>query len=129
MISCNGLCPIPVVERPFEYLIVDCVGPLLMSKTGRRYILTVMCKSTRYPAAIPLHSIKIKPFLKALTTFMSTFDVPRVVQTDQLMSRTCVTAAVFAVAKPARLFEGTSQGLLAGTTNSESKRNMQFYYT
>ena len=41
-------------------------------------IVTVMCKSTRYPA-----TLKTKPVLKALTYFMTTFGDPKVVQTDQ----------------------------------------------
>lgn len=34
-----------------------------------------------YPAAFPLCSINTKPVLKVLTSFMSTFGVPKVVQT------------------------------------------------
>lgn len=85
------LCPIAVTENPFEYLLVDCVGPLPKSKSGNNYLLTVMCKCTRYPAAFPLRSIKVKPVLKALNSFMSTFGIPKVIQTDQgsnFMSRT-----------------------------------------
>lgn len=55
------LCPISVVENLFEYLIVDCVGPLPKSKAGSSYLLTVVCKSTRY----------------------TTFGIPYVIQTDQ----------------------------------------------
>ena len=85
------LYPIPVVEEPFEYLLLDCVGLLTRSRAGNQYLLTVMCKSTRYPAAFPLRSIKTKPVLKSLTSFISTFGVPKAVQTDQgsnFMSRT-----------------------------------------
>lgn len=85
------LYPIPVVEKPFEYFLVDCVGPLPKSKAGSSCLLTIMCKSTRYPAAFPLRSIKAKLVLKALTTFMTTFGIPKVIQTDQgsnFMSRT-----------------------------------------
>lgn len=42
------LCPIPVVEEPFQKVIVDCVGPLPKSKTGNQFLLTVMCVSTRF---------------------------------------------------------------------------------
>ncbi|XP_039531236.1 uncharacterized protein LOC120481582 [Pimephales promelas] len=47
------LFPIPAVSPPFEHLIIDCVGPLPRSKSGSIYLLTVMCASTRYPAAYP----------------------------------------------------------------------------
>ena len=78
-----SLYPIPVVGKPFEYLIMDCVGPLPKSKAGSNYLLTVMCLATRYPAAYPLRSITTKAVLKALTQFISVFGIPQVVQTDQ----------------------------------------------
>ncbi len=77
------LQPISVVSTPFEHLIIDCVGPLPRSKTGHQYLLTVMCQTTRYPAAYPLRSITTKSVLKALTNFMSTFGIPKVIQSDQ----------------------------------------------
>ena len=77
------LQPIPAVSNPFEYLIVDCVGPLPRSKAGHLYLLTVMCQSTRYPIAYPLRSITTKSVLKALTNFMSTFGIPKVLQSDR----------------------------------------------
>lgn len=51
------LYPIPVIEEPFERLIVDCVGPLPKSKSGHQYVLTTMCAATRFPEAIPLSSL------------------------------------------------------------------------
>ena len=67
----------------FEYLIIDCVGPLPRSKAGSHYLLTVMCQSTRYPAAYPLRSITTKSVVKALTHFMYIFGIPKVIQSDQ----------------------------------------------
>lgn len=77
------LCPIPAISQPFEHLIIDCVGPLPPSKSGSRYLLTVMCQSTRYPAAYPLRSITSKSVVRALSQFISIFGVPRVIQSDQ----------------------------------------------
>ena len=48
------LQPISVVNEPFTHLIVDCVGTLPSSKSGYKYLLSVMYQSTRYPAAYPL---------------------------------------------------------------------------
>lgn len=76
------LQPIPAISQPFEYLILDCVGPLPQSKSGSQYLLTVMCQNTRYPAAYPLRSITAKSVVKALTQFISVFGVPRVIQTS-----------------------------------------------
>uniref|UniRef100_A0A8C6LM93 Gypsy retrotransposon integrase-like protein 1 n=1 Tax=Nothobranchius furzeri TaxID=105023 RepID=A0A8C6LM93_NOTFU len=77
------LHPLPVVITPFDHVIVDCVGPLPPSKTGKRYLLTIMCVATRFPEAVPLSSITTKAVIKALTTFFSVFGLPRILQTDQ----------------------------------------------
>ena len=75
----------PIVPNccPFEHLIIDCVGPLPRSKSGREYLLTVMCQATRYPAAYPLRSITSRAVVKALSQFISTFGLPRVIQSDR----------------------------------------------
>ncbi len=77
------LQPIPAVSEPFTHLIVDCVGPLPGAKSGCKYLLTVMCQSTRYPAAYPLRSITTKSVVRALTQFISIFGIPKVIQSDQ----------------------------------------------
>lgn len=77
------LQPIPVVREPFTHLIVDCVGPLHCAKSGCKYLLTVMCKSTRYPAAYPLRTIMTKSVVRALTQFISIFGNPKVIHSDQ----------------------------------------------
>lgn len=77
------LYPIPVVSNPFEHIIIDCVGPLNPSKSGLKYMLTVMCQATRYPAAYPLRSINTKSIVKALTQFISIFGIPKVIQINR----------------------------------------------
>lgn len=62
---------------------MDCVGPLMCSKSGCKYLLMVMCQATRYPAAFPLRPITTKAIVKALTQVISTFGIPKVVQSDQ----------------------------------------------
>ncbi|KAF0047719.1 hypothetical protein F2P81_001352 [Scophthalmus maximus] len=59
------LQPIPAVSEPFEHLLVDCVGPLPCAKSDCKYLLTVMCQTTRYPAAYPLRSITTKAVAEA----------------------------------------------------------------
>lgn len=77
------LCPIPAVGEPFEHVIINCVGPLPMSKTGNQFLLTMMCVATRFPEAIPMRNVTAPTVVKALTKFFTTFGFPRVVQTDQ----------------------------------------------
>lgn len=36
------LHPIPVTGEPFERVLIDCVGPLLWTKGGNQYLLTIM---------------------------------------------------------------------------------------
>ncbi|KAI2644852.1 Retrovirus-related Pol polyprotein from transposon 17.6 [Labeo rohita] len=77
------LCPIPAIGEPFDRVILDCVGPLPRTKSGHKYILTMMCINTRFPEAVPLRTLKTKTILRALTKFFSTFGLPKVVQTNQ----------------------------------------------
>lgn len=77
------LQPIPVTGVPFERVIIGCVGPLPKTKSGDKYLLTIMCAATRFPEAIPLRKITSSSLIKALTKFFSTFGLPRIVQTDQ----------------------------------------------
>ena len=48
------LQPIPTCGEPFNHVMIDCVGPLPKTRHGNQYLLTIMCKSTRFPEAIPL---------------------------------------------------------------------------
>ena len=77
------LQPIPVMAEPFERVLVDCVGPLPRTKSGNKYLLSIMCAATRYPEAVPVCSITSKVVVAALTKLFSTFGLPKVVQTDQ----------------------------------------------
>lgn len=83
-ISPAPLYPIPVLDQPFEYLLMDCVGPLPPSKSGSKHLLAVMCQATHYPATYPLCSITAKSMVKALSQFSSfQFGIPKVIKTDQ----------------------------------------------
>ena len=42
-----------------------------------------MCKSTRFPEAIPLRSINTNTILKALIKFFTPFGLPKSIQSDQ----------------------------------------------
>ena len=77
------LRPIPAVQEPFEHVLIDCVGPLRKSKSGHEYLLTVLCASTRFPAAFPLRNITAKSVCDALINFFTNFGLPSVIQSDQ----------------------------------------------
>ena len=77
------LHPIPVIGEPFERVQIDCVGPFNRTKSGNKYLLTIMCTATRFPEAIPLSSITAPAVVKALVKFFSVFGLPKIVQSDQ----------------------------------------------
>jgi hypothetical protein len=77
------LKPIPAFEEPFSRVIIDCVGPLPRTSSGFKYLLTIMCASTRFPEAVPLRNIKAPTISKALVKFFTLFGLPKTVQSDQ----------------------------------------------
>ena len=70
------LVPIPVMNEPFSRVIVDCVRPLPKTRNGNKYLLTVMCTSTRFPEAIPLRNIKAPNIVKGLIKFFKLVGLP-----------------------------------------------------
>ena len=52
-------------------------------KKGNKYILTVMCASTRFPEAVPLRNIKTHHIIRELRKFFSFVGLPKEVQSDQ----------------------------------------------
>jgi len=53
------------------------------AKTGNQFLLSLMCASTRFPAAVPQRKITAPVVTKTLTKFFATFCLPKLVQTDQ----------------------------------------------
>ncbi len=64
------LNPVPASCDHFEHVVVDCVGPLPCSKSGSKYLLTVMCLATHFPSAYPLRTITSHSIVRALSQFM-----------------------------------------------------------
>ena len=42
------LKPILACVEPFSEVIIDCVGPLPKTTARNKYLLTIMCKATRF---------------------------------------------------------------------------------
>ena len=82
-IAIAPLKPITIKERPFERVIMDCVGPLPRTKSGNRYLLTIMCASSRFPEAIPLRAISTKQVVESMMNFFVKVGLPKVIQTDR----------------------------------------------
>ena len=77
------LIPIPAFEEPFTRVLVDCVGPLPRTRSGHKYLLTIMDLSTRFPEAIPLRSITAKTVVQVLVQFFTRYGLPKEIQSDQ----------------------------------------------
>ena len=77
------LKPIHVLDEPFSKVIIDEVSPLLKTRIGNEYLITITCTTTRYPKAIPLRRITSKSIIHVLTRFFTQFGLPCVVQPDQ----------------------------------------------
>ena len=74
---------IPAFDEPFSRILIDCVGPLPRTKSGNKYLLTIMCTSTRFPEAIHVRNIKTKSIVEALINFFTFVGLPKSVQSGQ----------------------------------------------
>lgn len=77
------LRPILAVQEPFTRVVIDCMGPLPRTKSGKEYLLTLMCMTTRYPEAIPVRNIKSKTIVPLIVNYFSKFGMPKEIQSDQ----------------------------------------------
>ncbi|XP_033758666.1 uncharacterized protein LOC117340982 [Pecten maximus] len=74
----------PIIDKPFDKVAVDIVGPLYpASDRGHRYILTVVDCATRYPDAVPLKHIETEDIAEALVDVFSRVGVPREILSDR----------------------------------------------
>ncbi|XP_033739131.1 uncharacterized protein LOC117326489 [Pecten maximus] len=74
---------VPRVGQPFGKIAMDIVGPLPMTKSRNRFILTVVDDATRYPEAFPLPSIEAERIATKLMEMFSRVGIPKVILTDQ----------------------------------------------
>ena len=77
------LQPLQCVDEPFQKVAFDLVGPLPKSSSGHRYLLTMMCLYTKFPAAIPLKRVDNETVIEAMMEIFSRYGVPKVLLTDQ----------------------------------------------
>jgi hypothetical protein len=77
------MIPLPVVGEPFARIAIDIVGPLPKSRAGNRYVLVICYYATRYPEAVPLHSIDAEHVAEELVKLFSRVGIPKEILTDQ----------------------------------------------
>ncbi|GFT56967.1 retrovirus-related Pol polyprotein from transposon 17.6 [Trichonephila clavipes] len=67
-----------------------------ISTEGNKYLITVMCLTSKYPDAIPVLDIASKSVVNALLQVFSRMGFPREIQTDQGSSfMSCLTVEFF----------------------------------
>eukprot|EP00794_Sanderia_malayensis_P006722 gene6722-7482_t len=75
--------PIEVILIPFHMVGVDVIGPLVRTRAGNRYILTLIDYFTKYTEAIPLPNQEAETVARALEEIFARHGMPAVILTDQ----------------------------------------------
>ncbi|XP_075732859.1 uncharacterized protein LOC142775380 [Rhipicephalus microplus] len=74
---------VPLISEPFRRLVIDVVGPLPVTKSGYRYLLTAICPATKFPEAIPMKEQSSVEVVNALLSIFSRVGFPQEIQCDQ----------------------------------------------
>ena len=75
---------IPIPSSRFTQVNIDLVGPLPPDSRGRRYLLTMVDRFSRWPEAIPLDDCTAKTVARALVEhWFSRYGFPHVITTDR----------------------------------------------
>lgn len=76
------LVPLPLMERPYQRIGMDMIGPLPTTRDGYRYILTVVDYATRYPEATALKQTGSQMVADALMVLFARWGIPEEILTD-----------------------------------------------
>ena len=71
-----------IVDRPFDKVAIDIVGPMQMSRSRNRYILTMVDTATRWCEGVALKEIKSTDVTNALFQIFSRLGMPREILSD-----------------------------------------------
>ncbi|GFU28480.1 retrovirus-related Pol polyprotein from transposon 412 [Trichonephila clavipes] len=74
---------VPVITEIFTKINIDASGPLPMTPSGNKYIITALCMSSRYPDVIPVANLCSTTVINVLLQIFSRMGFPRELQTDQ----------------------------------------------
>ncbi|KAG8183285.1 hypothetical protein JTE90_004905 [Oedothorax gibbosus] len=86
---------VPVITEIFSKINVDAVGPLPVTPSGNKYLITAVCMSSKYPDAIPVENLKSTSIIDALLQVFSRMGFPKELQTDQGTSFTSALTTEF----------------------------------
>src|SRR6218665_2374394 len=75
---------LPLIGEPFRAICVDIARPIEpRSRSGYRYILTILDMATRFPEAIPLKTITAEEVMEELFKFYCRMGIPETIHTDR----------------------------------------------
>lgn len=70
-------------DKPFQRLALDVVGPLPMTESGNRFIITMQDDLTKYSHAVSVPNHEAKTIANVLLNFICQFGIPESILTDQ----------------------------------------------
>ncbi|KAM7281438.1 uncharacterized protein ISCGN_006045 [Ixodes scapularis] len=73
---------VPIITEPFKRLVIDVVGPLPTTKTGFRYLLTILCPASKFPEAVPMKEQTSVEVVDNLLSVFSRVGFPSEIQCD-----------------------------------------------
>ncbi|XP_064463444.1 uncharacterized protein LOC135374410 [Ornithodoros turicata] len=74
---------VPLIAEPFRRLVIDIVGPLPVTQSGYKYILTMLCPATKFPEAVLLRQVNSPEIVDALLAVFARIGFPSEIQSDQ----------------------------------------------
>ncbi|CAL1293315.1 unnamed protein product [Larinioides sclopetarius] len=74
---------VPIIQEVFSKLNIDAVGPLPTNQNGKRFIITSICLSSKYPDAVPVTDLTSISVTDALLNIFSRTGFPAEIQCDQ----------------------------------------------
>ena len=77
------MTPLSLIEKLFQRIAMDIVGPLPRSNNGNKYILTICDYATRCPDTIPILNTEANTIAKELVSVFARVGIPDEVLTDQ----------------------------------------------
>ncbi|XP_064484714.1 uncharacterized protein LOC135396973 [Ornithodoros turicata] len=86
---------VPIISEPFRRLVIDVVGPLPASRSGFRYILTMICPATKFPEAVPLKEQCSSEIVDGLLSVFARIGFPSEIQCDNGSVFTSALTATF----------------------------------
>ncbi|GBM16264.1 hypothetical protein AVEN_195374-1 [Araneus ventricosus] len=74
---------VPIIQEVFAKINVDAVGPLPITASGKKYLITAMCLASKYPDAVAVSDITSMSVVDALLQIFSRMGFPKEIQHDQ----------------------------------------------